>query len=76
MIYASLQRLPGAPGGIKGNQLKWIQRAVHWKWGERCLGMWKRGICWISLKDLRWALREDNKEKLFVHKIRLTLTEN
>ena len=72
-IYASLQQLSGAPGGIKGNQLKWIQRAILWNGGRRtlrgCFGMWKREICWISLKDLRWALREDNKEKLFVHKI-------
>ena len=78
-IYASLQQLSGAPGGIKGNQLKWIQRALHWKGGRRnlrgCLGMWKREICWISLKDLRWALREDNKEKLFVHKIPFDFNE-
>ena len=79
MIYASLQQLPGAPGGIKGNHLKWIQRAMHWEWGDKtvevCLGMWKRQICWISLKDLRWALREDNKEKLFVHKIPFDFNE-
>ena len=78
-IYASLQQLSGAPGGIKGNQPKWIQRAMHWNGGRRthrgCLGMWKREICWISLKDLRWALREDNKEKLFVHKIPFDFNE-
>ena len=72
-IYASLQQLPGAPGGIKGNQPKRIQRAMLWKDSRRplqdCGGMWKRDICWISIKSLRWALGEYNKEKLFVHKI-------
>ena len=52
---------------------------MHWKRGDKtvevCLGMWKREICWISLKDLRWALREDNKEKLFVHKIPFDFNE-
>ena len=79
LIYASLQQLSGAPGGIKGNQLKRIQRAMLWNVGRRnlrdCLGMWKRGICWISVKDLHWALREDNKEKLFVHKIPFDFNE-
>ena len=78
-IYASLQQLPGAPGGIKGNQPKWIQRAMIWNGGRRtlqgCRGMWKREICWISLKDLRWALGEANKDKLFVHKIPFDFNE-
>ena len=36
---------------------------------------WVRNKCWISLEDLRWAVGENNKEKLFVHKIPFDFNE-
>ena len=72
-IYASLQQHPLAPGGIHGKQPVWIPRALYWtsgKYGPRiCEGTWLRRLCWITFGDLRWALGEEKKEKLFVHKI-------
>ncbi|CAH3017722.1 unnamed protein product, partial [Porites evermanni] len=67
---ASLQHLPGAPGGIKGKQPKWIQWAMNLtrtRQGRR--GIWVGNIFRISLEDLRWAVGENNKEKRFVHTI-------
>ena len=77
-IYSSLQRHPGVPGGITGNQPTWIPRALYWISKETrgiCRGKWVRQLCWISLKDLRWALGEDKKDKLFVHKIPFNFSE-
>jgi len=37
--------------------------------------IWVRNKCWISLEDLRWAVGENNKDKLFVHKIPFDFNE-
>lgn len=69
-IYGSLQRHPGVPGGIPGNQPEWIARALHWRdQGNICKGVWVRSLCWITFEDLQWALGEEKKMKLFVHKV-------
>ena len=71
-LYASLQQHPLTPGGIRGVQPEWIPRALYWlrkKTRNVCLGTWVRALCWITVQDLRWALGEEKKEKLFVHKI-------
>ena len=77
-IYSSLQRHPGVPGGISGNQPKWIPRALYWISKETrgiCRGKWVRQLCWITFQDLRWALGEKKKDKLFVHKIPFNFNE-
>ena len=77
-IYSSLQRHPQAPGRINGNQTKWIARALLWAREdtlEVCHGIWVRGVCWISLEDLRWVLGEREKTQLFVNKIPLDFSE-
>ena len=71
-IYSSLQRHPGVPGGINGNQPTWIPRALYWISKENsgiCRGKWVRMPCWITFQDLRWVLGEEKKDKLFVHKV-------
>ena len=71
-LYSSLQGHLRVPGGIHGNQPMWIPRALYWrvkKTRNICRGKWIRQVCWIALEDLRWALGEEKKEKLFVHKI-------
>ena len=71
-LYASLQQHPLAPGGIHGKQPEWIPRALYWRsvnTGHICHGGWVRRLCWITFKDLQWALGEEKKDKLFVHKI-------
>ncbi|XP_068741145.1 beta-1,3-galactosyl-O-glycosyl-glycoprotein beta-1,6-N-acetylglucosaminyltransferase 3-like [Montipora capricornis] len=67
-LYASLQQHPLAPGGIRGEQPEYIPRALHWV-GQQCYGKWVRAICWLSIKDLQWALGSNMKKRLFVHKI-------
>ena len=77
-IYSSLQRHPGVPGGINGNQPTWIARALYWrntKTSEVCRGKFVRQLCWITFQDLSWALGEENKDKLFVHKIPFNFNE-
>ena len=77
-IYSSLQRHPGVPGGINGKQPRWIARALYWsevKTREVCRGKWVRKLCWITFQDLSWALGEENKGKLFVHKIPFNFNE-
>ena len=76
-IYASLQQHPLAPGGIHGKQIGWISRALIWLRNTRqiCHGTWVRSLCWIDVEDLRWALGEENKKKLFVHKIPFNFNE-
>ena len=77
-IYSSLQQHPGVPGGINGNQPMWIPRALYWisdQTRDICRGLWVRQLCWISLQDLRWALGEDKKDKLFVQKIPFNFSE-
>ena len=78
-IYSSLQRHPGVPGGINGNQPRWIARALYWSGGVKtskvCRGKWVRKLCWITFQDLTWALGEENKGKLFVHKIPFNFNE-
>jgi len=72
-LYSSLHQHPMAPGGIQGKQPTWIPRALYWLGSEEtrhlCHGTWIRALCWISIKDLRWAFGEEKAEKLFVHKI-------
>ena len=71
-IYASLQQHPLAPGGIRGKQPRYIPRALYWlssKTQNLCHGAWVRALCWIQVEDLRWALGDEKKDKLFVHKI-------
>ena len=70
-IYSSLQRHPGVPGEINGNQPTWIPRALHWikENSGICRGKWVRMLCWITFQDLRWVLGEEKKDKLFVHKV-------
>ena len=70
-IYASLQQLPLAPGGIKGKQPSSIARALQWanRTHSECHGTWVRSVCWISIEDLSWALGNKWKKKLFLHKI-------
>ena len=34
-----------------------------------------RLLCWITFQDLSWALGEENKDKLFVHKIPFNFNE-
>lgn len=71
-IYSSLQQHPLTPGGIRGNQPKYIPRALYWLLTNTrniCHGAWVRGLCWIQVQDLRWALGNEKKDKLFVHKI-------
>ena len=77
-IYSSLQRHPGVPGGINGNQPTWIPRAMYWISKETsgiCHGEWVRQLCWITFQDLRWTLGEEKKDKLFVHKIPFNFNE-
>ena len=77
-IYSSLQRHPGVPGGINGNQPTWIPRALYWISKETraiCRGKWVRQLCWITFQDLRWALGEKKKDKLFVHKVPFTFND-
>ena len=71
-LYASLQQHPLTPGGIRGVQPEWIPRALYWLLKTTrnvCHGTRVRTLCWITLQDLRWALGEEKKKKLFVHKI-------
>ena len=79
-IYSSLQRNPGVPGAINGNQPTWIARAMLQYWSKKktrgiCSGKWVRLLCWITFQDLSWALEEENKDKLFVHKIPINFNE-
>ena len=79
-IYSSLQRHPGVPGAINGNQPTWIARAMLQYWSKNktrgiCRGKWVRFLCWITFQDLSWALGEENKDKLFVHKIPFNFNE-
>ena len=67
-IYSSLQRHPGVPGGINGNQPTWIPRALYWISKETrgiCRRKWVRQLCWITLQDLRWALGEKKERQTF-----------
>ena len=77
-MYSSFQRHPGVPGGINGNQPTWIPRAMY-RIGEEpggiCHGELVRQVCWITFQDLRWALGEEKKDKLFVHKIPFNFNE-
>jgi len=69
-VYASLQQHPLAPGGIRGEQPRYIPRALQWDdHYHKCHGTSVRSVCWISIEDLRWALGREIKERLFVHKI-------
>lgn len=71
-LYASLEQYPGAPGGIRGRQPRWISRALYWRvfrGDDICHGIWIRLICWITFEDLQWALGDEKKDKLFIHKI-------
>lgn len=78
-IYSSLHQLSLAPGGIQGEQPLWIARAIS-KVQERlfhnCYGFIVRGLCWITFEDLQWALGEEEKEKLFVHKLPFNVSED
>ena len=78
-IYASLQRHPGVPGGIHGRQPMSISRALHWlhlnSSHQTCHGKWIRRLCWITFGDLQWALGEEKKHQLFVHKIPFDFSE-
>ena len=77
-IYSSLQRHPGVPGGINGNQPTWIPRALYWISKENsgiCRVKWVRMLCWITFQDLRWVLGEGKKDKLFVHKVPFEFNE-
>ncbi|XP_068691560.1 N-acetyllactosaminide beta-1,6-N-acetylglucosaminyl-transferase-like [Montipora foliosa] len=78
-LYGSLHQYPLAPGGIQGKQPEWIPRALRWRWDGKnkcCKGLWVRELCWISFLDLRWALGEEMKMKLFVHKIPLDFRDD
>ena len=69
-VYSSLQQHPLAPGGIPGDQPEYISRALHWQSNTAvCHGKWIRNLCWLSIQDLRWALAQEQQNKLFVHKI-------
>ena len=77
-IYSSLQRHPQAPGGINGNQPKWIALVLLWANEDTldvCHGIWKRDVCWISLEDLRWVLGGREKKQLFVNKVPFDFSE-
>ena len=77
-IYASLQRHPGVPGGIHGPQPMSITRALRWFFlndNRVCHGKWVRAVCWITFEDLQWALGEEYKHSLFVHKIPFDFSE-
>ncbi|XP_068741181.1 beta-1,3-galactosyl-O-glycosyl-glycoprotein beta-1,6-N-acetylglucosaminyltransferase 3-like isoform X1 [Montipora capricornis] len=70
ILYASLQQHPLAPGGIRGEQPEYIPRALHWAdQYYQCYGEWVRTLCWLSIKDLQWALGSIMRNRLFVHKI-------
>ena len=78
-LYASLQQHPLAPGGIRGVQPEVIPRALYWLLTTTrnvCRGTWVRALCWITVQDLRWALGEEKKKKLFVHKIPFTFNDD
>lgn len=75
-FYASLQRHPGVPGGLVGQQPDFIMRAINWLEKDKdkqpnyeCHGEWVRLICWIDIRDLRWVLGRTKREQLFVQKI-------
>ena len=40
-----------------------------------CCGKWVRLRRWITFQDLSWALGEENKDQLFVHKIPFNFNE-
>ena len=51
---------------------QYIPRALYWLLTNTrniCHGAWVRGLCWIQVEDLRWALGNEKKDKIFVHKI-------
>ena len=76
-VYASLQQHPLAPGGIRGKQPELIARALHWHdQYHECHGIWVRGLCWMTVEDLRWALGQEMSGKLFVHKIPLNFSDD
>ena len=75
-VYASLQQHPLAPGGIPGVQPEYISRALHWDGSPVCHGKWIRNLCWLSIQDLRWALAQEQQNRLFVHKIPFDFNED
>jgi len=76
-IYSSLQRHPGVPGEINGNQPTWIPLTLYRIKENSGIyrGKWVRMLCWITFQDLRWVLGEEKKDKLFVHKIPFEFNE-
>ena len=66
-FYATLQQIPGVPGGIHGNH-SWIMRRLMW-FDDVCYGQIVREICWLSVADLRWALSKQESKWLFIQKI-------
>ena len=71
-FYASLQRIPGVPGGYHGEQHEWIMRAIRWYvWPSPpdCYGRWMRDVCVLSFGDLRWVMGRDMRTKLFAQKV-------
>ena len=71
MIWASLFRFPGAPGGRNPaerwdlNELQTVTRIVKWAAFEegshdppvypKCHGFYKRGLCVFGLGDVAWV---------------------
>jgi len=74
-FYATLQQVPGVPGGHQGNQT-WIMRSMKWWSDQTCWGYILRDICWMDVADLRWALSKEESKRLFVQKIPFDYNEN
>ena len=74
LFYATLQQIPGVPGGYHGNQT-WIMRSMMW-YDQVCYGYIVRQICWLDIADLRWALSKQESKRLFVQKIPFDYNEN
>lgn len=79
-FYASLQQHPRVPGGIVGRQPAFMLRAINWendgKPDYECHGKIIRRICWIDVRDLKWALGRRMCDKLFVQKIPFDFNED
>ncbi|XP_013381699.1 beta-1,3-galactosyl-O-glycosyl-glycoprotein beta-1,6-N-acetylglucosaminyltransferase [Lingula anatina] len=75
-VWATLNRLPKAPGGyqspieVRHDRDTHASRAVIWMWdrGVKCHGMLQRGVCVFSVEDLPWLL---SKPQLFANKFYL-----
>ena len=71
-FYASLQRLPGVPGGYHGDHNKWVMRSIRWYYSPgnpRCYGRWLRDVCVLGFGDLSWVMGKENRLNLFAQKV-------